>query len=99
MLNRLLGLKVRRKPFNWLSNEAWLNVLELSQSSKFFSNLPNDMAGNESMWRRLVGIKTVLVTRAESRGQSSRYGLQLEKSELAVRLLFEYFICTSDNCR
>ncbi|CAN0149606.1 unnamed protein product [Ectocarpus sp. 6 AP-2014] len=43
---------VRRKPFNWLSNEAWLNVLELSQSSKFFSNLPNDMAGNESMWRR-----------------------------------------------
>lgn len=45
-------MQVRRKPFNWLSNEAWLNVLELSQSSKFFSNLPNDMAGNESMWRR-----------------------------------------------
>lgn len=45
-------VQVRRKPFNWLSNESWLNVLELSQSSKFFSNLPNDMAGNESMWRR-----------------------------------------------
>lgn len=44
--------QVRRKPFNWLSNDAWLNVLELSQSSKFFSNLPNDMSGNESMWRR-----------------------------------------------
>merc|ERR1711968_182579 len=43
---------VRRKPFNWISNEAWLNVIELSQSIKFFSNLPNDMASNESMWRR-----------------------------------------------
>ncbi len=48
----MLFVQVRRKPFNWLSNEAWLNILELSQSSKFFSNLPNDMAGNESMWRR-----------------------------------------------
>merc|ERR1711871_470635 len=43
---------VRRKPFNWISNEAWLNVIELSQPIKFFSNLPNDMASNESMWRR-----------------------------------------------
>merc|ERR1711968_174561 len=43
---------VRRKPFNWISNEAWLNVIELSQSIKFFQNLPNDMASNESMWRR-----------------------------------------------
>lgn len=43
---------VRRKPFSWISNEAWLNVIELSQSIKFFQNLPNDMASNESMWRR-----------------------------------------------
>lgn len=43
---------VRRKPFHWLSNEAWLNVIELSQSQKFFANLPNDMAANEAMWRR-----------------------------------------------
>lgn len=43
---------VRRKPFNWISNEAWLNVVELSQSLKFFSNLPNDMSANEAMWRR-----------------------------------------------
>lgn len=43
---------VRRKPFSWISNEAWLNVVELSQSVKFFSNLTNDMASNESMWRR-----------------------------------------------
>jgi dynein heavy chain len=43
---------VRRKPFSWLSNEAWLNVIELSQSQKFFQNLPNDMVANEAMWRR-----------------------------------------------
>jgi dynein heavy chain len=43
---------VRRKPFNWMSNEAWLNVIELSQSQKFFQNLPNDMISNEAMWRR-----------------------------------------------
>merc|ERR1711871_1114556 len=43
---------VRRKPFNWLSNEVWLNVIELSQSNKFFQNLPNDMSANEAMWRR-----------------------------------------------
>jgi len=43
---------VRRKPFNWISNEAWLNVVELSQSQKFFANLPTDMAANVEMWRR-----------------------------------------------
>jgi dynein heavy chain len=43
---------VRRKPFNWINNEAWLNVVELSQQQKFFQNLPNDMAANEAMWRR-----------------------------------------------
>jgi len=42
----------RRKPFNWITNEAWLNVMELSQSQKFFANLPNDMTSNEAMWRR-----------------------------------------------
>jgi len=43
---------VRRKPFNWMSNEAWLNVVELSQSFKFYANLGNDMVANEAMWRR-----------------------------------------------
>jgi dynein heavy chain len=43
---------VRRKPFHWISNDAWLNVVELSQSQKFFANLPNDMSANEAMWRR-----------------------------------------------
>jgi dynein heavy chain len=43
---------VRRKPFSWISNEAWLNVVELSQTQKFFANLPNDMVANEAMWRR-----------------------------------------------
>ena len=43
---------VKRKPFAWISNEAWLNVIELSQQQKFFANLPGDMIANEAMWRR-----------------------------------------------
>jgi len=43
---------VRRKPFQWISNEVWLNVIELSQSNKFFANLAMDMIANEAMWRR-----------------------------------------------
>jgi len=43
---------VRPKPFQWMSNDSWLNVLELSQSNKFFSNLPGDIVANESMWKR-----------------------------------------------
>jgi len=43
---------VKRKPFAWLSNEAWLNVLELSTSNKFFGNLPSEMSANEAIWRR-----------------------------------------------
>lgn len=43
---------VRKKPFHWISNEAWLNVIELSNQVKFFQNLPNDMVANEAMWRR-----------------------------------------------
>ena len=43
---------VKRKPFSWLTNDAWLNVLELSSSLKFFSNMPSDMSANEAIWRR-----------------------------------------------
>ncbi|OQS07437.1 dynein heavy chain [Thraustotheca clavata] len=43
---------VRRKPFSWISNESWLNVIELSQSCKFYTSLPHDMTSNEAMWRR-----------------------------------------------
>ena len=43
---------VRKKPFNWLPNEAWLNVMQLSMSNKFFAQLPNEMTSNEGMWRR-----------------------------------------------
>jgi len=42
----------KRKPFNWLANDSWLNVLELSRSQKFFANLPSEMAANEAIWRR-----------------------------------------------
>ncbi|GMH89960.1 hypothetical protein TrVE_jg7050 [Triparma verrucosa] len=43
---------VRRKPFSWISNDVWLNIIELSNSNKFFSNLATDMIANEAMWKR-----------------------------------------------
>lgn len=43
---------VKRKPFQWMSNEVWLNVVELSQRNKFFSGLVTDMVANEAMWKR-----------------------------------------------
>jgi dynein heavy chain len=43
---------VRRKPFSWMSNEAWLNVIEMSNTMKFFTDLPNLITSNEAMWRR-----------------------------------------------
>lgn len=43
---------VRSKPFSWMSNDIWLNVVQLSQSHKFFSNLIGDMISNENMWKR-----------------------------------------------
>jgi dynein heavy chain len=42
----------KRKPFTWLQNEHWLNILELSRGNKFFSNLPSEMSANEAVWRR-----------------------------------------------
>eukprot|EP00814_Leptocylindrus_danicus_P009510 CAMPEP_0116004988 /NCGR_PEP_ID=MMETSP0321-20121206/911_1 /TAXON_ID=163516 /ORGANISM="Leptocylindrus danicus var. danicus, Strain B650" /LENGTH=4605 /DNA_ID=CAMNT_0003473357 /DNA_START=128 /DNA_END=13942 /DNA_ORIENTATION=- len=43
---------VRRKPFQWMSNDVWLNIVELSQQSSFYSNLIGDMVANEAMWKR-----------------------------------------------
>ena len=43
---------VKRKPFQWMSNDVWLNVIELCQRNKFFSNLAADMTANEAMWKR-----------------------------------------------
>ncbi len=43
---------VRRKPFHWMTNDVWLNVVQLSQSNKFFSNIIADMVANENMWKR-----------------------------------------------
>lgn len=43
---------VRRKAFGWMSNEVWLNVVQLSQSNSVYANLIGDMAANESSWKR-----------------------------------------------
>lgn len=43
---------VRRKPFLWMPNEVWLNIVQLSQSNNFFSSLIEKIVDNEKMWRR-----------------------------------------------
>ena len=43
---------VRRKPFQWMTNDVWLNIVQLSQSNKFFSNIIGDMIASENMWKR-----------------------------------------------
>jgi dynein heavy chain len=39
---------VRAKPFKWLSDEAWLNILQLSMDFVLFKNIVADMEANES---------------------------------------------------
>jgi len=43
---------VQRKPFQWMSNEVWLNVVQLQISSEFYSSLVDRMVSNESAWKR-----------------------------------------------
>ncbi|KAG9402276.1 hypothetical protein AC1031_006904 [Aphanomyces cochlioides] len=40
------------KPFGWISVNAWMNVLQLSQDKPEFRNLAGDIERNESSWRR-----------------------------------------------
>eukprot|EP01029_Cantina_marsupialis_P005375 TRINITY_DN157_c1_g2_i1.p1 TRINITY_DN157_c1_g2~~TRINITY_DN157_c1_g2_i1.p1 ORF type:complete len:3733 (+),score=1529.44 TRINITY_DN157_c1_g2_i1:1436-11200(+) len=43
---------VKTKPFDWLSQEAWLNVVQLADSVPTFRSLPDLMSRNESTWRK-----------------------------------------------
>ena len=43
--------QVDPKPFAWASNEAWLNLLQLSMSNHNFSTLPEEMERSESAWQ------------------------------------------------
>ena len=39
------------KPFAWLPDNAWLNVLQLSRSVPLFRDLPDAITRNDTMWR------------------------------------------------
>ena len=41
----------KKKPV-WLSNESWLNAVQLADHSAFFRSLPDSLVRNEAMWRR-----------------------------------------------
>merc|ERR1711871_363084 len=43
---------VKKKPFTWMDDAAWLNTVQLSMSCGAFKTLPEDMGRNEAMWRR-----------------------------------------------
>jgi len=40
------------KPFDWLETSVWLNIVNLSQESSFFTSLSDDMVRGETQWRR-----------------------------------------------
>ena len=42
--------QVKHKPFQWLSNEAWLNVIQLSESNVEFKSLPDEIERAEVAW-------------------------------------------------
>ena len=42
--------KVKKKPFSWLSDEAWLNVVEVASKIPFYKDLPENIIRNESAW-------------------------------------------------
>ena len=39
------------KPFPWLPDNAWLNVLQLSRSVGVFRDLPDAITRNDTMWK------------------------------------------------
>eukprot|EP01042_Synura_sphagnicola_P000006 gene6-7_t len=42
--------QVQAKPFSWLSNEAWLNLLQLTASNIQFKNLVEEIERYEGLW-------------------------------------------------
>jgi len=41
---------VKPKPFKWLTNESWLNCLQLAMDYLPFKNIPQDIEGNEAIF-------------------------------------------------
>lgn len=42
----------RRKPFDWIPDQGWQDVIELANvSSDVFSTLPDDIERNEKVWK------------------------------------------------
>lgn len=42
---------VRPKPFMWIPDKAWLNVIALADSVKTFKMVPDLIQRNDQMWR------------------------------------------------
>ena len=42
---------VQKKLFQWMSDEVWLNIVQLCQSNQFYCNLIKDITSNETEWK------------------------------------------------
>ena len=43
-----------KKPFNWLSDQGWEDIIKLSfLSCKVFATLPEDIDQNENLWKEV----------------------------------------------
>merc|ERR1719174_2571497 len=43
---------VQAKPFSWMSDSAWLNIVVLTQRIPFFKTLTNDIRAADAVWRK-----------------------------------------------
>jgi dynein heavy chain len=43
---------VQKKPVTWMSDEVWLNVVELSRKVQFFKTLKDNLRAGEAVWRK-----------------------------------------------
>ena len=62
----------RKKPYPWLSDQGWQDILKLcTVASDVFSNLADDIERNEKVWKE-VGIESNNYTRIVYRSSSFR---------------------------
>ena len=47
----MISTPCRKKPYVWLSDEVWLNIIELSSKVPFFRSLPEDLIRSETAWK------------------------------------------------
>ena len=66
-----------KKPFEWLQQSSWLNILALTYNIDFFSDLKGSVEGNEAEWKKWYEAEapeSIEIPRLEDRLQSHPSG-------------------------